>query len=162
MQHVVHSIPPVFDARSRVLILGSFPSPKSREMGFYYGHPQNRFWTVLSTILKQPFPQSVEQRKRMALAAGIALWDVVQQCDIEGAADTSIQNVVCNDISMILRAAPIRTIYTTGGRAHQLYTKYCEKDVGRPAVRLPSTSPANCTVHLPQLCEQYSRILKDL
>lgn len=115
--HIVHTIPPVYDARSRVLILGTMPSPKSREQGFYYGHPQNRFWRALAAALDEPAPQTVPEKRALALRRGIALWDVLASCDIEGASDASIQNPVANDLTPILAAADIRAVFTTGRRA---------------------------------------------
>ena len=154
----VHPIPPVYRADSRILILGSFPSVKSRETGFFYGHPQNRFWKVLATLLKEPVPDTIEEKKAMLLAHRIALWDVIQSCDIKGSSDSSIKNAVPNDFSFILKTAPIRQIYTNGGTAYKLYHKYCEKVTGFEAVKLPSTSPANASYSLERLISQWNQI----
>ena len=153
-----HSIDPVFDENSRILLLGSFPSPKSREAGFYYGHPQNRFWKVLSAVLSVPEPQSVEEKREMLLSHGIALWDVLASCEIDGASDASIRNAAANDFSRITSVAPIRKIFATGQTAAKLYRKL----TGGSIAALPSTSPANCMKTLRQLTEAYRVILNDL
>ena len=155
---VSHTFAPVYDEHSEILILGSFPSIKSRENQFYYGHPQNRFWKLLARIFGEPVPESIEEKKSLLLRHGIALWDVVFTCDIKGSSDSSIKNAVPNDFSDILKAAPIRKIYTNGGTAYKLYHKYCEKVTGFEAVKLPSTSPANCRVSYEELYEAYSVI----
>ena len=152
-EHVVHTIAPVYDQYSKILILGSFPSVKSREAQFFYGHPQNRFWKVVSGVLGCPLPVTVEEKRQMLLSHGIALWDVIASCEITGSSDSSIEQVVPNDIGKILQAAPIRAIYTNGGKAYELYRKFCQKSVGREAVKLPSTSPANASYRLPHLME---------
>ena len=123
MEHIIHSIEPVFDAESRVLILGTMPSPKSREVQFYYGHPQNRFWRVLAAVLGEELPQSVPEKKAMLLRHRIALWDVLAECEITGASDSSIRNPVANDLSVILDHAPVQAVFTTGATAWKLYTR---------------------------------------
>ena len=138
-----HPIPPLFDANSRVLILGSFPSVKSREEKFFYGHPQNRFWRVLSDILGEAAPETIAQKKSLALRRGIALWDVIAQCEIVGSSDASITNVMPNDLSVILNAADIRAVFCNGNTSYTYYNKYCRAQTGREAMALPSTSPAN-------------------
>lgn len=143
-EHLFHNIEPVYNADSRILILGSFPSPKSREMGFYYGHPQNIFWSTVAQILGKKEPETtVASRKEFVLANNIALWDVLASCEIKGAADSSIANAVPNDINKILKAAPIKAVFTTGKTATNLYNKYCLAETGRETIYLPSTSPAN-------------------
>ena len=137
-----HTIAPVYDEGSRVLILGSFPSVKSREAAFFYGHPQNRFWRVLAAVLGENVPQTVEEKKAMLLRHGVALWDVIASCEIAGSSDASITNVVPNDLSRILSAAPVRRIFCNGGTAQRWYRRYDEARWGK-AVPLPSTSPAN-------------------
>lgn len=139
----VHNIPPVYDARSRVLILGSFPSVRSRREAFFYAHPQNRFWPVLAALLDAPPPQTTEEKRVLVLSGGIALWDAVGACSIAGSSDASITDVVPNDLSVILNAADIRAVFCNGGTAHACYNKYCRAAAKREAVRLPSTSPAN-------------------
>lgn len=156
--NVIHEIPPVYDSTSRILILGSFPSVKSRESQFFYGHPQNRFWRVLAAILEEETPQTVPEKKAFLLRRGIALWDVIASCEIEGSSDSSIRNVVPNDIQGILNEAPIQEIYANGGTAHRLYERYIRPVTGRSAVKLPSTSPANAACSLDKLCEQWSVI----
>lgn len=155
---VTHEFDAFFDKDSRVLILGTIPSPKSREQGFYYGHPQNRFWKVLADVLGEGFPQTVEERKRFLKRNHIALWDVLESCEIKGASDVSIRNARPNDMNRILQAADIRAIFATGAKAAQLYKKLCFPECGVEAVRLPSTSPANCGFSYEKLRETYSQI----
>lgn len=155
---VTHEFDAFFDKDSRVLILGTIPSPKSREQGFYYGHPQNRFWKVLADVLGEEFPQTVEERKGILKRNHIALWDVLESCEIKGASDVSIRNVRPNDMNRILQAADIRAIFATGAKAAQLYKKLCFPECGVEAVRLPSTSPANCGCSYETLREAYSQI----
>lgn len=138
-----HTIAPVYDEHSRVLILGSFPSVKSREQQFFYGHKQNRFWRVMAQVLACAVPESIEEKREMLLAHHVAVWDVIASCEITGSSDASIRDVVPNDLSVILSCADIREIYTNGGKAHQLYQKYIYPENGREAHSLPSTSPAN-------------------
>lgn len=159
MEHIIHSIEPVFDTESRVLILGTMPSPKSREVQFYYGHPQNRFWRVLAAVLGEEVPQSVPEKKTMLLRHRIALWDVLAECEITGASDSSIRNPVANDLSVILDHAPVQAVFTTGATAWKLYTRLQKPHTGIEAVRLPSTSPANCAVKMEALTEAYKAIL---
>lgn len=159
MEHIIHSIEPVFDTESRVLILGTMPSPKSREVQFYYGHPQNRFWRVLAAVLGEELPQSVPEKKAMLLRHRIALWDVLAECEITGASDSSIRNPVANDLSVILDHAPVQAVFTTGATAWKLYTRLQKPRTGIEAVRLPSTSPANCAVKMEALTEAYKAIL---
>lgn len=159
MEHIIHSIEPVFDTESRVLILGTMPSPKSREVLFYYGHPQNRFWRVLAAVLGEELPQSVPEKKAMLLRHRIALWDVLAECEITGASDSSIRNPVANDLSVILDHAPVQAVFTTGATAWKLYTRLQKPHTGIEAVRLPSTSPANCAVKMEALTEAYKALL---
>ena len=159
MEHIIHSIEPVFDAESRVLILGTMPSPKSREVQFYYGHPQNRFWRVLAAGLGGEVPQSVPEKKAMLLRHRIALWDVLAECEITGASDSSIRNPVANDLSVILDRAPVPAVFPTAATAWKLYTRLQNPHTGIEAVRLPSTSPANCAVKMEALTEAYKAIL---
>jgi len=161
-EHIVHSFEPVYDKASEILILGTLPSVKSRENNFYYGHKQNRFWKVLATLLKEPVPDTIEEKKAMLLAHRIALWDVIASCEIEGSSDSSIRNVVPNDIRPILKTADIRQIYVNGGTAEKLYKKYIFPETGRAAVRLPSTSPANAACSLDNLIGQWKVIGESL
>ncbi len=161
-QRVNHEFPPVFDKRSRVLMLGTMPSPKSRENGFYYGHPRNRFWPVLAQVCQSPCPQTREEKISFALEHKIAVWDVLASCDICGADDGSIQNPVPNDMSVILEQADIQAVFATGAKAYALYNKYCREKTQLEAVRLPSTSPANCRISFEELVKDYRVILKYL
>lgn len=157
--HVIHEIEPVYDKNSRVLLLGTMPSPKSRETGFFYGHPQNRFWKVLALLFDEPTPETIEEKRDLCLRHHIALWDVVSSCDIEGASDASIKNAKPNDLAQILNAAPIQAVFTTGTKAGQLYKKLCEPVTSIPCTVLPSTSPANSRVSLSELCTTYKQAL---
>ena len=157
-----HEFEPVFDENSRILILGTFPSVKSREQAFYYGHPQNRFWKVISQILGEALPETVSQKKAMLLRNKIALWDVIKSCDIVGSSDSSIRNVVPADLRLILSAADIRTIYANGGTAKRLFDRYQKKMTQREIIGLPSTSPANCRISTEELVKEYSKILEYL
>lgn len=156
---VSHPIPPVFDRNSKVLILGSFPSVKSREAQFFYGHPQNRFWKVTSKVFGVPEPKTVEEKKAFLLSHGIAVWDVIASCDIEGSSDSSIKNVVPNDLTQLLEHTDIRTIFVNGKTAERFYNKYIKNTIGRDAVCLPSTSPANAAWSVERLTEAWKIIL---
>ena len=156
---VTHEFPPVYDRDSRVLLLGSIPSPKSREVGFYYGHPQNRFWKVLAAVLGEKVPETISQKKAMLKRHHIALWDVLESCTIVGASDTSIEDAVPNKIAALVAKSKVTRIFCTGATAHKLYQKYCAADVGIDAVKLPSTSPANCAISLERLVDAYRDIL---
>lgn len=160
-QRVSHPLEPLFDGRSQVLVLGTMPSPASREVGFYYGHPQNRFWRVLAELFGAPVPATNEERAALALSHGIALWDVLASCEIEGASDASIKNAQPNDLSRVLDAAPIRAVFTTGAKAAALYRRFdAPLFPDLPHTALPSTSPANARMRLPELVEAY-RPLKE-
>lgn len=153
-----HPFEPIYDANSNVLILGTFPSVKSREHHFYYGHPQNRFWKVISTLIHTKLPQSIEAKKAMLLAHGIAIWDVIQSCDIVGSSDSSITNVIPMDFSRILAQSQVKRIFANGAMAAKLYQKYCEQSTGIPIIKLPSTSPANAAFSLEKLLNEWSMI----
>ncbi len=140
---IKHPIPPLFDNRSQILILGSFPSVKSRETQFFYGHPQNRFWRVCASVFGEDVPETIPEKRDFLLGNNIALWDVIGSCDITGSADSSIKNVIPNDLGVILEVAPIEQIFVNGRTAEKYYNKYTRPAVGRDAVCLPSTSPAN-------------------
>ena len=161
-EHIVHSFEPVYDKDSEILILGTLPSVKSRENNFYYGHKQNRFWKVLATLLKEPVPETIEEKKAMLLAHRIALWDVIQSCDIKGSSDSSIKNVQPTGIGMILEKTNMTQIYANGNKAGQLYKRYQFPITGIEATVLPSTSPANAAWSLARLCEAWKTILHDL
>ncbi|MCD8001661.1 MAG: DNA-deoxyinosine glycosylase [Oscillospiraceae bacterium] len=160
--HFSHGFGPVYDAASRILILGSFPSAASRAVQFYYGHPRNRFWPVLAALLDVPLPDTTEQRRNLLLSRHIALWDAIEECDVEGSSDGSIRNAVPTDLSRILSAAPVRAIFTNGGVSAAVYAKYQLPLTGIAAVRLPSTSPANAAWSFDRLCAAWARILEDL
>ena len=157
-KRVIHPIPPVFDENSRVLILGSFPSVKSREQGFFYGHPQNRFWKVLARVFEDNVPVTVPEKRQFLLRHNVAVWDVIASCEIIGSSDASISNVKVNDLSVILDKADIETIYVNGSKAAKIYVRYMEKLTGRKCVRLPSTSPANAAWNLDRLAESWKVI----
>ena len=156
---VEHPIRPVYDKNSRILILGSFPSVKSREANFFYGHPQNRFWKVLATVFETEVPVTVDEKREFLLAHGVAVWDVIKSCDIVGSSDSSIKNVVPNDLREILNNADIRQIFVNGKTAEQYYKKYIEKEIGRKATCLPSTSPANAAWNVEKLVVEWKQIL---
>lgn len=157
---IKHEIAPIYDKNSRLLILGSFPSVKSRESGFFYGHPQNRFWKVLSGLLNAPLPDTVEEKKRILLENHIAVWDVIASCRITGSSDSSIKDVVPNDFTEILAKSSITHIYANGATSWNLYKKYALKKTGIEAVKLPSTSPANAAWNLERLKEAWKVILE--
>lgn len=162
-EFVQHTIGPVYDTSSKILILGTIPSPKSREYGFFYSHPQNRFWRVLAELLQTPVPSSNEEKRRLCMNHHIALWDVLQSCSIEGADDASIREPVANDIAGLLRETGIRKVFTTGTKAAALYKRLCFPSTQFPAVALPSTSPANCRHYsYPDLVDAYRVILEYL
>ena len=150
-QHIVHPIPPFFDAESEILILGSFPSVKSREQMFFYGHPQNRYWKVIAAVFDDSVPVTVLEKKAFLAKHRIAMWDVIGSCDIEGSSDSSIKNVSANDLSQILYNSKVERIFVNGKTAEKYYKKYTEPVTGIKAVCLPSTSPANAMCSLEQL-----------
>ncbi len=162
-EHVEHTFGPVYDRQSRILILGSMPSVKSREQQFYYGHPQNRFWKVLSAVLGEAEPDSIDDKKAFLLRNHVALWDVIESCDIIGSSDSSIRNVKGNDMQRILDTAQISAIYLNGGKAYELFIKYCRPMIkGRELllVKLPSTSPANAAWQLDRLTKAWREALQ--
>ena len=161
LDHVSHTFGPVYNQDSEILILGSFPSVKSREGEFYYHHPQNRFWKMLSQILEVPLPVSIKEKKAMLLENHIALWDVIESCDIYGSSDSSIKNVIPNDIPFLLNHSKIEKIAVNGGKAYEFYQKYCLKQTNLEAVKLPSTSPANAAWSLERLITEWKRIFPD-
>lgn len=158
--YIEHDIEPVFDRESRVLMLGTMPSPRSRQEGFFYGHPQNRFWKVLAALFNEPVPATIPEKKRFLLDHRIALWDVLASCSIQGASDASIRDPRPNDLRLILDQADIQQIFCTGAKAAQLYRRLCEPYLGIPCVQLPSTSPANAQMRLPDLIAAYEAALK--
>lgn len=157
-EHIVHPIPPLYDENSRVLILGSFPSVKSREAQFFYGHPQNRFWRLLALLCGEDAPVTVEEKKRLALSHGVALWDVIHSCTITGSSDSSVRDVVPNDLSPILSGSRVERIFCNGALSYKLYTKYIFPQTGIEAVKLPSTSPANAAYSMERLIAEWKKI----
>lgn len=152
---VIHNIPPVFDENSRILVLGSFPSVKSREGEFFYHHPQNRFWRVLAAVCGEETPGTIPEKRALLLRHRIALWDVIASCEITGSSDASIKNAVPNDLRRILETAPIDRICTNGQTAHRLYQKYLAEQTDLPETALPSTSPANAAWSLERLTKAW-------
>lgn len=159
-QSLKHTFDPVFDAESKILILGSFPSVKSRENNFFYGHPQNRFWKVMANVLDWKVPTTIEEKREMLLKNYVAVWDVIASCSIVGSSDTSIKDVVVNDFSRILENSKVERVYVNGGKAYELYHKYAEKVTGIQAVKLPSTSPANAAWSLEKLTKTWEEIIE--
>ena len=154
-----HPIPPIYDENSKILILGSFPSVKSREIEFFYGHPQNRFWRVIAAVFDSSVPQTIDEKRELLLAHGVAVWDVIGSCEITGSSDSSIKNVVPNDLGEIFAAADIKQIFVNGKTAEKYYNKYMKEKYGREAVCLPSTSPANASWTTEKLVEAW-RVIK--
>ena len=159
-QSLKHTFDPVYDAESSILILGSFPSVKSRENNFFYGHPQNRFWKVMANILEWEVPTTIEEKKNMLLSNHVAVWDVIARSSIQGSSDTSIKDVVVNDFSKILQNSKVERIYVNGGKAYELYHKYAEKVTGIKAIKLPSTSPANAAWSLERLTKMWKETIE--
>ena len=161
--HVGPGLPPLYGAQAKALILGSFPSPKSRAQGFYYGHPQNRFWPLMATLTHSPTPawEDLDAKRAIIIGSGLAVWDVIHACSIRGASDASIKDVVPNDIAALLAKAPIEAVFCNGATAHRIYTKYLLPVSGIPAVKLPSTSPANAACRPEKLREVWGAALKD-
>lgn len=153
-----HPFPPLYNKDSKILILGSFPSVKSREQMFFYGHPQNRFWKVISAVFECDKPETIEEKKQFLFKNGIALWDVIASCEITGSSDSSIKNVKVNDISRILNKANIRQIFVNGKTAEKYFKKHMKDQINRDAVCLPSTSPANAAWSIERLVEKWQEI----
>lgn len=162
LEKIVHPIEPLYSKDSIILILGSFPSQKSREQMFFYGHPQNRFWKVLSAVFECDTPETVDEKREFILSHRIALWDVIASCEIEGSADSSIKNVVPNDFTEILNTADINQIFVNGKTALKFYNKYIKDTLGREAVCLPSTSPANAAWSVEKLVSAWKIILESM
>lgn len=159
---IYHPFDALYDTKSKILILGSFPSVKSREQKFFYGHPQNRFWKVISAVLDSDIPTTIEEKRNFLLKNGIALWDVIASCEITGSSDSSIKNVVANDFSKILDTAPVKKIYVNGKTAEKYYNKYVREKTGKSAICLPSTSPANAAWSLDRLILEWAVIKEEL
>lgn len=154
-----HPIAPVYNENSKILILGSFPSVKSREEGFFYGHPRNRFWQVVAALCQCDAPHTVDEKKALLLSNHIAVWDVIKSCDIVGSSDSTIKNVIPNDLNIILGQARIEKIFVNGRKAEQLYKKYIMPQINREAVCLPSTSPANAAWSLESLIQTWKELM---
>lgn len=158
-EHIVHPFPPLYDANSEILILGSLPSVKSREQMFFYGHPQNRFWKVMSAVLGEALPTTIEQKKQMLLKHRIALWDTIYSCDIIGSSDSSIKNVTPTDLGRILKESKVQRIFCNGGTSGRYFQKYQQKVLGMEATVLPSTSPANAAFSVEKLIRIWGEAL---
>ena len=155
-----HTFEPVFNEASGILILGSFPSVKSRETGFYYGHPQNRFWKIIAELFGSPLPRSINEKRELILKNHLALWDVIQSCEITGSSDSSIKSVIPNDLTSLLGNSRITHIITNGNTAYRLYMKYQREKTGIVPVKLPSTSPANAAWSLEKLTEAWREAIR--
>ena len=155
----VHTIPPFYDDASRILILGSFPSIKSREVGFFYGHPRNRYWQVIAAVTGYGPLETIPEKRKFLAEKHIAMWDTIASCTITGSSDSSIKDVVPNDLSLILESADIRQIFCNGTASYDLYRKYIRPMTGRDAIKLPSTSPANAAWSLERLIEAWKIII---
>ena len=156
---VIHPFPPVWDERSRILILGSFPSVRSRETGFYYGHPQNRFWALMARLYGEGFPASKEERLAFALRNGVALWDAIESCRITGSSDASIRDAKPNDIAGLIAQTNITRIFCNGQQSYRMFMRYCADPCSIAATPLPSTSPANAAWTMDRLAEAWKVIL---
>lgn len=159
-KNITHIFGPVWDKSSKVLILGTFPSVKSRENNFYYGHPQNRFWKVIAALIGCSIPVTTEDKKKLLISNNIAVWDVIASCTIKGSSDSSIKDVVTNDIMPVLNGSRIHKLYANGAKAYELYMKYSYPYTKREIIKLPSTSPANAIYTLDRLIESWSIIKK--
>lgn len=160
-QKIVHPIPPLFDENSTTLILGSFPSVKSREAQFFYGHPQNRFWKLIAKLYGAEVPVTIEQKTKLILDNHLALWDTIHSCTITGSSDSSIKDVVANDLSVILNNSKVNRIFANGATSYNLYQKYIFKNTGIQAVKLPSTSPANAAFSIDRLAEFWNVLIAE-
>lgn len=160
-EQIVHPIPPLYDAQSRILILGSFPSIKSREAMFFYGHPQNRFWPLLARLLGEETPLTIDEKRALALSHYIAMWDSIHSCTITGSSDSSVRDVVPNDLSLILDNSRVERIFCNGALSHKMYMKYIYPTTGIEATKLPSTSPANAAYSMERL-EKAWRVITEL
>jgi hypoxanthine-DNA glycosylase len=160
MDRITHPFQPIYDKNSKILILGSFPSVKSREGEFYYHHPQNRFWKIISAVYQEELPISIEEKKELLLRNGVAIWDVIKSCEVTGSSDNSIKNVVPNDLLQIFEVADIKRIFANGNVAYQLYDRHIFPKSGREIIKLPSTSPANAAYNVDRLLEDWYYIRK--
>ena len=159
-ERILHPFPPLFDSESRTLILGSFPSVKSREAMFFYGHPQNRFWRLIALLCHEDTPQTVEEKSSLILRHHLALWDSIQSCTITGSSDSSVRDVVPNDLRVIFDNSKTERVFCNGALSHKMYMKYIYPQTGVAAVKLPSTSPANAAYSLERLAESWRVIME--
>ena len=158
-ERILHPFPPLFDSESRTLILGSFPSVKSREAMFFYGHPQNRFWRLTALLCHEDTPQTIEEKSSLILRHHLALWDSIQSCTITGSSDSSVRDVVPNDLRVIFDNSKTERVFCNGALSHKMYMKYIYPQTGIAAVKLPSTSPANAAYSLERLAESWRVIM---
>lgn len=158
-ENLIHPFPPLYNSESTTLILGSFPSVKSREARFFYGHPQNRFWRVMALLFDSRVPETIEEKTSLMLSHRLALWDSIHSCTIRGSSDSSVRDVVPNDIGAILRSSKINRVFCNGALSYKMYMKYIYPATGLAAVRLPSTSPANAGCSLTRLTEEWRVII---
>lgn len=161
-ERLSHPFEPIYDERSEVLILGSFPSVKSREQAFFYGHPQNRFWKVIAVLTGEETPVTIDQKRALLLRHGIAVWDVIASCEIIGSSDSSIRNVQVNDLSRIIETVPDIRVFANGTKSYELYCRYAKEQTGKEITKLPSTSPANAAWSLERLCAEWRDCLGEL
>lgn len=159
-KNITHPFPPLFDENSDTLILGSFPSVKSREAMFFYGHPQNRFWRVIAALYGEEVPENIEEKKKLILSHNLALWDSIQSCTITGSSDSSVKDVVPNDLSLIINNSKVDRVFCNGALSHKMYMKFIFPITNIKADKLPSTSPANAAFSLERLIEEWSVLLK--
>ena len=157
-KNIVHPFPPLFDKNSSTLILGSFPSVKSRENMFFYGHPQNRFWKVIAALFNERGPETVDEKKKLILGNALALWDSIHSCTVTGSSDSSVKDVVPNDISIIINGSNVKRIFCNGALSYKMYKKYIYPSTNIEAVKLPSTSPANAAYSLERLISEWDKI----
>ncbi len=159
-ERIIHPFEALYNENSKVLILGSFPSVKSREVSFFYGHPRNRFWKVIPALFGEEEPVTIEKKKELILRRNLALWDSIHSCEITGSSDSSVKNVVPNDISKIIGNSKVSKVFCNGALSHKMYMKYIFPDTKIEAVKLPSTSPANAAYSLDKLIEEW-KIIKE-
>ena len=159
-ERIIHPFEALYNENSKVLILGSFPSVKSREVSFFYGHPRNRFWKVIPALFGEEEPVTIEKKKELILRRNLALWDSIYSCEITGSSDSSVKNVVPNDISKIIGNSKVSKVFCNGALSHKMYMKYIFPDTKIEAVKLPSTSPANAAYSLDKLIEEW-KIIKE-
>lgn len=160
-KNIIHPFPPLYDENSKILILGSFPSVKSREAMFFYGHPQNRFWRLIAALYGEEEPQNIDEKKRLILSHNLALWDSIQSCTITGSSDSSVKDVVPNDLSLIINNSKVDRVFCNGALSHKMYMKFIFPLTNIKAVKLPSTSPANAAYSLDRLIEEW-KVIKNV